>query len=207
MDLLGIAIGFILGLISSWLFWRWQLMIAPHFTISSQIAVRPALHDPSKLVYQIKIVNRSARSIIDMTASLGVGEVAREGLGRKTIHLVKLRPEAPTYIGPATGHYDPWSITCVHYYTSEPDNRVSELLTEERKLVFTVQATDAHSGTTVLKRVLYEAKDIVKGHFEGGAESGSEIRVIQSQPEALNDGSARAEQGLLADAKDGEVEV
>lgn len=187
MDFVGIVIGFFLGLVSSWLFWRWQLIIKPEFKISPQVAVIPYQKDPSKLIYQIKISNQSKRSIINMTASLGIHEVAHDGLGpgRRTVYKVDINPKSPTYVGPKTRLYNPWSITRVHYYTSKPDNKVANLLTDNRKLVFTVQATDAQSGTTVLKRVLFESKDLIMGRFEGGRKVGGGLRIVQ----VMSDGS------------------
>jgi len=120
-----------------------------------------------------------------MTGSLGVHELGRDrrGPGRRTIHRVKLIPEQPTYIGPATRRYDPWSITSVHYYTSGPDDKIPGLLRNGRKLVLTVQASDAMSGTTVLKRYLLGSEDLIKGHFEGRRG----FRIIAGVPDDLSD--------------------
>ena len=159
-------------------------MIKPRFAVSLRIAVRQSSSDPCKPFYQIKVINLSGRNIINMTASLGIHEfnLNNHGPTRKLIHSIALKPSNPTFIGPRTRKYDPWSITSVHYYTSKPDEDVEKLLEEGRKLVFTIHATDATSGTTVIKRVLYEKKDLVKGYFE--AKTGLRVLPFSGGQEA-----------------------
>ena len=130
-------------------------------------------------------------------ASLGVHELARHrrGPGRRTIHRVKLTPELPTYIGPAMRRYDPWSITCVHYYTSGPDDKIAGLIRNGRKLVFTVQASDAMSGTTVLKRYLFGSEDLIKGYFEGRRGFRIIARVSYDSSDTGQDDIAQQETG------------
>lgn len=122
-----------------------------------------------------------------MRARFGIHEINTSGKGprRLTIHTIKLRPSDETIIGPHVQKVDPWSITSAHYYTSSPDSAVRELLKHknERRLVLTIQATDAESTTTVLKRFTYSAEDLVEGHFE--SEDG--LNVLPSQEEYIND--------------------
>ena len=81
MDFLGIAAGFVLGFLASWLFWKSQLMIKPRFAISRQVAVMQSSKHPRTQFYQIKIVNLSSRSIINMTATIGIHEINEDNRG------------------------------------------------------------------------------------------------------------------------------
>ena len=171
--MIGIFAGFVLGIAASWLFWRWQLIIKPKFAVSSKVAARPSRSDPNIPFFQIKIVNLSSRPIINMRAQFGVHELNNSNTGprRLTVHNISLKPSGETIIGPHVGHVDPWSITEAHYYTSAPDSSVRTLLEQKpshRRLVLTIQATDAESTTTVLKRFTYTAEDLVEGQFESG---------------------------------------
>ena len=172
VEMIGILAGFVLGIVASWLFWRWQLIIKPKFAVSSKIAVRPSRSDPNIPFFQIKIVNLSSRPIINMRAQFGVHELNNSSTGPKrlTIHNISLKPSGETIIGPYVRPADPWSITDAHYYTSSPDSSVRKLLEQksDRRLVLTIQATDAESTTTVLKRFTYTANDLVEGQFESG---------------------------------------
>jgi hypothetical protein len=172
VETIGIFAGFVLGIAASWLFWRWQLIIKPKFAVSTKIVVRPSRNDPSIPFFQIKVVNLSSRPIINMRAQFGVHELNNSpgGPRRLTIHSISLKPSGETIIGPYVRPIDPWSITDAHYYTSFPDSSVRKLLEQkpERRLVLTIQATDAESTTTVLKRFTYTANDLVEGQFESG---------------------------------------
>ncbi|MGX9728069.1 MAG: hypothetical protein ACTFAK_12355 [Candidatus Electronema sp. VV] len=161
-------IGFILGIFSSWLFWKWQLQVQPNFAISDKIAIRYRQATPDIPFYQIKIVNFSKRAVINMTATFGIHELSNHrGPTRKLIYSINLLPSSPTFIGPYTHNYDPWSVTNVHYYSSVSDNKLYDMLQNGRKLLFTVSATDAASGTTVIRRRIYTKEDLIEGYFEG----------------------------------------
>ena len=109
--------------------------------------------------------------VVNMRANLSVDELRPNPVRprRTTIHKVGINPSNETIIGPRTRNFDPWAITNVHYYTSQPDSKVRELLKgDNRRLVLTIQATDATSGTTVVRRYTYTAHDLISGRFEPG---------------------------------------
>lgn len=170
-NVIGIIVGFIFGFLSCYLFWRFQLTVRPVFLVSSKVTSRPNRNDPARKVYQIKIVNLSSRPIINMRAKLGVHELRlyERGHRRPTIYNIEMSPSSSEAIlGPKKKAIDPWSITNIHYYTARPDKIIEDLLTGERKLVFTIQATDATSNTTIIRRYTYNKEDIVEGKFEPG---------------------------------------
>ncbi len=179
-QLIGIIIAFILGFVACWLFWRYQLILKPELLVSSKIASRPSGSDLQRKIYSIKIINLSKRPVINMKASLGVHELRmyERGHKRPTIYSVKLAPSSGTILGPCKKKIDPWSITNIHYYTAMPDKKLEELLGENRKIVFTIQATDATSNTTIIRRYIYNENDIVQGIFEPG--SGIDIMPLNS---------------------------
>lgn len=168
---IGIIVGFIFGFLSCWLFWRFQLTVKPIFSVSSQVASWPNQNNPARKVYQIKIVNLSSRPIINMRAKLGVHELIlyERGHRRPTIYNIEMSPSSSEAIlGPKRKVIDPWSITNIHYYTARPDKIIEDLFIGERRLVFTIQATDATSNTTIIRRYTYSKEDIVEGKFKPG---------------------------------------
>ena len=113
-----------------------------------------------------------------MKARLHIGELHTKevGPGRLNRHSIELLPSSETIVGPYTKKYDPWTITCVHYYTSVSDEKVEELLTDPRKLVLTIQATDGTSNTTTIRRFLFVKSDLINGTFE----TGKSLKVVQN---------------------------
>jgi len=106
-----------------------------------------------------------------MRAKLGVHELKlyQRGHRRPTIYNIEMSPSSSEAIlGPKKKEIDPWSITNIHYYTARPDKVIEDLLSVTRKLVFTIQATDATSNTTIIRRYTYNKEDIVEGKFEPG---------------------------------------
>lgn len=170
-QIIGIIIGFVLGFFSCWLFWRYQLTIKPSFEVSPKVASRTNPKYNTKKIYQIKIINLSLRPIINIRAKAAIQELKLypNGHKRPTIYNIEFSKAGEAVLGPRMKKIDPWSITNIHYYTARPDKILEDLfVNEQRKLVLTIQATDAISSTTIIKRYTYGKEDFIEGKFAPG---------------------------------------
>lgn len=183
VEIAGIIFGFILGILSSWIFWRWQLMVKPEFCVSTKIAMSPSPADSTKRVCRIKIVNKSSRFIIGLIAKCSIQEINLSNVGpgrinRSTINLV---PGNEEIIGPRRKNFNPWEVNNVQYYRFEFDDDLEQILRQDnRRIVFTVQATDAQSSTTIIRRITYIWEDFIWGSF--GPQRDLKIIPLENKP-------------------------
>ncbi len=190
------SIGFVLGVVASAVFWGMQIAIRPRIAVSDSVAMRSS-RNPAVPFYEIKVVNKSCRHVVDLILKLQIDEDVRDGRGprRRRKHIVAVTTRNATLLGPSSGQKDIWAVGPSHYFQTEPDPRVDQLLSGDRRLVATIQATDALSGARVVIRRSYTRSDIKHGRFE--PDSGLQVRPI--------DASSPAE--LAADSGDDEPEL
>lgn len=182
VQIIGIITGFVLGFLSCWLFWRYQLTLKPSFIVSQKVASRNNPKSNTTRIYQIKLINLTSRPIINIRAKMGIHELKlyENEHRRPTIYNIELSPNTDTMLGPKVAKIDPWSITNIHYYTARPEKILEQLfINDQRKLVLTIQATDAISGTTIIKRYTYDKDDFIEGKFAPG----DRIEIIPSNPD------------------------
>jgi hypothetical protein len=164
--ILNLIIGFVLGILSSMAFWYGLLLVRPSIQISPVIAF-----DIKKERLRIKIINRSRRYAKDIRARLVLAERTQEGKVFKisVFREVPLRRDTVFALSPIQYLYKPWYPPTIYVFsTKELNNTISELSSPtkgDRRLRFTLMATDALSGATTIQTTTYRSQDIKIGGF------------------------------------------
>lgn len=163
---INLALGFVLGVLSSAVFWYALLFIKPNIAVSREVALNPKTN---KL--RIKVINRSWRFAKDLHASLLIGDRHLEG-DIFTIGVLKELPlgnASLSMLAPIQDLYKPWWPPTIYVFNTETLTDELALLMAppvgERRLEFTLQATDAMSNTTSVQVITYRPCDIKLGGF------------------------------------------
>jgi hypothetical protein len=168
LKILELLIGFILGIIGSYLFWRYMLFLKPQIEISPKILKGISHKFGNKTVYRIKLINIGPRSIIELKIRLTFCQLAPLGNGQEILVLQEkiFEKEVPRILGPKKNFGQHWSISPIYQYAFNIDQNVLDSLDNQGKLVLTVICTDSLSSTTLPIRITYEKHDIEIGDFQ-----------------------------------------
>ncbi len=180
-ELLSILIGFVLGIAASWVFWRYLVLLRPDIRVSPFVLRGPSRTSPGKIVSRIKVVNLGSRQAIDLQATCSVCKATAALSGGErwvTLKHLPLNDDPVLALGPRSSIDDFWGISPFFIFHTNVD--VQKLLTDDtRRLLFTLRATDALSGTTVVQRVSYTAQQIAPGDFARGLD----FALLEDTPE------------------------
>jgi|GEM_PF-2405403 len=166
MDIIGQLISFVLGMSSSWLFWRFLLTTKPKIDISPMIA-----YSIKEDVLIIKVINIGRRQATDINAFVFIG-------GRlpdkriKTIYDPKLEENHRIALGPIQDLKTLWVLPTISRFRILDAKKILEMLasanTIDNRIVFTLSSMDALSSTKIVQRVTYKIKDVMPGEFIPG---------------------------------------
>jgi hypothetical protein len=149
-DVINLVIGFVLGIGSSWVFWYWQLHLKPRIAISPMAA-----YDPDTGTLGIRIINRARRQATDIQALLFVAEV--QGSWYDTIYTPVLNRTALFALAPYKRPMAFWRLPVSSIFETRDGANIVALLSSqghnERRLIYTLSATDALSSSKVIQRV------------------------------------------------------
>lgn len=180
-----IIISIILNLAASWLFWKYMLNIKPDI-LASPIVLKGKSRSDNRKIYRIKIINKGDRQIKDVELTASLLEI-KGTLGidhrRSPVRCVRLNDKCEPLKVTITNNqilgfgakeeiYNVWGLSVMLIVTIEIKNENGEdfdlesILTDERRLVLTISATDALSGTTILQRYSYTKDKILQGDFK-----------------------------------------
>ena len=174
-----IVAGFILGIIGTYLFWRFQINIKPKIEISNVIAKGYSHTVADKVVYRIKIFNKSNRQVINISIGCSLSYAVTTTNGERSFGKgLPVKTKNIQFLGPKKNWGDPFGLSPVKIIVISDVDELEEELANNKKILFTVSATDAESGSTSVQRVIYELNDIKQGDFE----SGLFIKVSNSTP-------------------------
>jgi len=166
-DIINFIIAFAMGVISSWAFWYLLVLTKPKIAISPMTAYNP---DSGKL--QIRIINRTRRQAADIHFSLFVAE--RGKWSYHTIFTPELNRNYLFALGSVKNFGKFWVLPTSSIFGTSDGKQILDLLSTsgdgERRLVLTLVATDALSGSKVIQRVAYGIEDIKHGKFSPGLE-------------------------------------
>jgi hypothetical protein len=156
-------IGFLVGISSSWAFWYVLLLAKPRIVISKNI-----VFNKKKGSLLIKVMNRSRRQATDIQASLAL--VERDTMGRFfTLHSAQLRKDSLSALAPKHESHNPWGLRTAYVFATDEGVQILEKLSSahqnEKRLVFTLSATDGLSGTKVVQQTSYRLEDVKSGRF------------------------------------------
>ncbi len=167
MDFINLIVGFLMGILSSYVFWLTLALTKPKIAISPFVVFNPK--DSSLLV---KIINMGQRQAVDIRINLAVNEVTLSGL-RRTIHKPELKTDYRFALEPKHKDMDnKWGLPTSTSFVMYDGQRILDMMEPsngiERRLVFTLSATDAISGAKIVQRTSYSYTDIRYGEFSNG---------------------------------------
>ncbi|MBD2056447.1 hypothetical protein H6F88_10550 [Oculatella sp. FACHB-28] len=156
-------IGLLVGILSSWAFLYVLLLAKPRIIISKNI-----VFNEKKGSLLIKVMNRSRRQATDIQASLAL--VERDTIGRFfTLHSAQLRKDSLPALAPKHESHNPWGLRTAYVFATDEGVQILEKLSSahqnEKRLVFTLSATDGLSGTKVVQQISYRLEDVKSGRF------------------------------------------
>ena len=188
-QLMNILIGFGLGVAASWFFWRYLRLMKPKVRISSIVAKGVSRKAPEKTAYRIKIANFGCRQVINLSASWTICELTPVPGGYRSV--VKKRLTIPREIIPVLGPKNeldkPSGISPIYVFVTKPKFDVEGIMRKGARMLFTLSATDAMSGTTVVQRKTYTIDQIEAGDFQRGLDFALGAQVSETDVPAGED--------------------
>ncbi len=170
IDIVGIVLGFILGILSSYLFWKYLLSLKPQLKISPYILKGKSLKYESDTVYRLKMFNNSNRPIVNFNIKIAIGKIRElnDGSKRSVIDKV-IKNQYWAVLGPKKNIGDHWGLTPVFNITFKSTGELEELLSDKENVIqLTIICFDGNSGSAFASRTKYEKKDILNGNFSYG---------------------------------------
>lgn len=168
-----IVIGFLGGIFTSWIFWKYLHFLKPDVRVSPQIAKAISLDETQekRTTYLIKVINMGERQAINVSAKAHLCKLADIYGGKRRItKKIELKGNQVFALGPRKLLGDSWKITPVWYVVLSPQDALEKLVDDNWKVRFLLSATDALSGTTIVQSVVYGKNEIVNGDFGWGLE-------------------------------------
>ena len=169
------ALSFVLGFLSSWVFWRHLIHIRPSLELCREVARCQSEKYQGTELLKFKVVNKSNRNAVDVFAGCTVSYLRDVPGGKRSYVLERLNVVMPSFelIGPRKNLGDHFGLSPVKVFTVHvTDTMDANLARESARLVFTLKATDALSGSTTVIRHTYVAKSIRRGEFAYGLGAG-----------------------------------
>jgi hypothetical protein len=171
--IVGLSVGLGVGVASSWVVWRYLLRLKPRLTMSTQIACqREAGDGDHHWRYLVKVVNHGRRQVINLRVECQLaGRKPIQGGFIRTVTALPVKTSSHSVLGLAKQHGAPFGIPPVWHVVMYADEDFREVLSADERVLVTLLATDARSGTTVAYRTEYEPSTIVEGQFPFGLDS------------------------------------
>jgi hypothetical protein len=184
---IGTILGFIVGLIATWLFWKYMLVLKPDVSISTQVASELSTKNSGRKTYRFKIRNNGKRQVINVSLVVTICRLIDVPGGKisSKIGTIFTKKNASA-LAPHSISWSSWEIPPIYIFVATPDFDVEELISQpDTRIMATLSTTDAQSGTTHVQRVTYTQHDIIEGNFIKGL--GFEIKhQIADSKESYN---------------------
>lgn len=159
--------GCVLGLLATWVFWKYMLRIKPKVEISPHIAVSPVTATGKKR-YRFKFINQGSNQVIDISCNAWVCflQDVPGGSMSHSLYQLPLTQSSTRTLGVNKNVDRPWGLTPEMTISFTPDIDMMKLMADgDRRILLTFRGTDAISGTTVVWQKTYAETDIKAGAF------------------------------------------
>ncbi len=186
MDILNQFIGFLIGIISSWFFWRMLLQVKPKIKVSPVLA-----YDVEKGILAIKVINLGRRQAMDIQIHrFSIGEI-KPNQRLTTIVVGNIqRVELPA-LGPIQDLKKLWTLSTAFVFKASNGTELVNILKAsnegERRLILTISSTDGLSGTKVVQQITYRSEDIRQGTFIKGVDFQITPSITVNQTDNITD--------------------
>ena len=156
-----IFIGFFLGLLASWLFWKYLLILKPNLMLEDLVVETVTANGEQCL--ELGCENVGKRQIIDISIRATVCELHAPGTTNPLRLVTRLKMEmdkADVLNSVHKNKENDWSLPSYRKFhvlpidenTGKEVNLRGLIEEEKRRLIFTIRAADAISGTTTVLR-------------------------------------------------------
>jgi len=166
VDLLNQSLGFIVGIVASWIFMYSVQFLKPKLEISPVI-----LYNPEKNTLNIKVVNAGRRQVIDVETGSSISQKRFKGDGFKSELVKELEILGPLSLAlnPLQDLDDPWAVVNGRIFRIRDGIEALLLLHEkhegERRVIFRIVATHSLSGVREAQQVTYKLNDVRVGIY------------------------------------------
>lgn len=174
--LLNQVIGLLVGILSSWLFWRTLLLVKPRIEISPYL-----VYDPQKKQLMIKVMNRGNRWVTDLQAKFMLSQRVQledHSFRTEAIKYYNLDRNTVFALAPKNSEIKPWaSFYKVFTFIAVEEHDPRLLLTSpkghEKRFEFQLITSDALTGTKLVQSAIYDGDQIKTGKY------GKDLNVIE----------------------------
>ncbi len=160
-----------IGILVSWLFWRYLICLAPRIYICEQIVRVPSSKHHGKDVIKFKVYNRTCRQAIDLFAGCTITEIINVSGGTQSSVLERLNVVSAPFevLGSKKNLGDHYGLSPVKIFTAQVSEAFDQHMAQDTaKLIFTFKATDALSNSTTVIRKSFGRDEIKLGEFKYG---------------------------------------
>lgn len=164
-----IILGFIFGIVSSWIFWRYLLLLKPKLEIPEVIEIAKNKNNQIEYIYKTKNLGR--RQIIDVSMRATICERINDDPEHslRLVHKLKIELDKADVLSPKSKSLDPWGLPNYRSFhiqqiddnTNEPVDIYGLLSDDKNRLIITIKSTDGISGTTIVTRKTYTKANII----------------------------------------------
>jgi len=171
-------IGLLVGILSSWLFWRTLLLVKPRIEISPHL-----VYDPQKKQLMIKIMNRGNRWVTDLQAKFMLSQRVKledHSFRTEAIKYYNLDRNTVFALAPRNSESKPWAsfykvFTFIASEELDPRLLPASSKGHEKRFEFQLITSDALTGTKLVQSAVYDAEHIKIGKY------GKDFNVIEMQ--------------------------
>lgn len=162
-----------------------MLVLRPKVSISAEVAKGWSNGISQKRVYRFKIRNDGKRQVINVSLVVTVCTLVDVPGGKISSSIGTILPrKTVSALAPRSLAWSSWDIPPIYIFVAKPDIDVEHLLNQpDTRIMATLSASDAQSGTTHVQRVTYTKQDVVDGQYVKGLSF--EIRQIKPNDNSL----------------------
>lgn len=170
--ILSIPIGIFVGVLASWIFWKYQFELKPDVKVSDFVAVHTDEADGHEY-YRFKLVNLGHQQVTDITFNAWLCELKNVPDGEVSSGVIQL-PINNSNTMTLSGINDadrPWGLTPETTFRCKPDvNLLNLLKSKPYKVLITLKASNAVSGSKVVIQKTYDRESFIHGYFSKGVD-------------------------------------
>ena len=167
MELSSFILGVLASIIATWLFWKYQLQVLPVIVLCNDISVEQLASD--EFIYVLKLINKGKNQVVDISINAYLTKlVIRGGVNvSRAIEKFNISNSATLTLAPPHNEERPWGLTCelTSGFKSECDI-FAALEDSDTRIMVTVKASDALSGSIVVIQKTYTKHNLKHGEFK-----------------------------------------
>lgn len=163
------VVGFSVGFVTNAVFWKYMLFLRPNVSLSPQVA-KEIDQKNGQTLYRFKIRNNGKRQAVNISLIVTLCRLKDVPGGRISSSIGTILPKKNvSALEKYSTSCTTWDMTRTYIFVARPNfNAEKELGKPNTRMIATLSATDAQSGTTYVQRTTYRKEDVVNGNFTKG---------------------------------------